>query len=113
MRIALLTLSRLLNTGNAAVQAALCESGLPRIVRIRSAQSFADEDIPELLEKLDEALGSHALAMSNLELYRAEVVTGALEWGPMHSSALFWQVRLAALSLFCGILARSSGPDAL
>ena len=38
MRVALLTLARLLEEGGPALEAQLVESGLPRIIRIRSAQ---------------------------------------------------------------------------
>jgi hypothetical protein len=93
MRIALTTLQCLLNVGDPELEAAMVECGLPRIVRIRSAQSFADEDIPELLEKLEEALSTKVTAMSNFDKYRAEVLGGHLEWGPMHTSPQFWQVR--------------------
>jgi hypothetical protein len=93
MRIALLTLSRLLEESNEHIQLQLIESGLPRIVRIRSAQSFADEDVPVLLEKLDEALSTRVVAMSNFDRYRVEALAGVLEWGPMHSNMQFWQVR--------------------
>lgn len=99
MRIALLTLSRLLATGDAAAEGAMLDAGLPRIVRIRSAQSFADEDIPDLLEKLDEALGDRVSELSSFEKYKAEVVAGALDWGPMHTSVQFWQVRPPAPSV--------------
>ena len=92
-RIALMTLSRLLDKGGHQVEVQLVESGLPRIVKLRSAQSFADEDIPDLLEKLDDKLGDTAAAMSSLERYKQEVLSGALEWGPMHTSQQFWQVR--------------------
>ena len=55
-------------------------------------QSFADEDIPELLETLDERLREQVVAMSSLEKYRKEVLSGQLDWGPMHTSTQFWQV---------------------
>jgi V-type H+-transporting ATPase subunit H len=92
MRIALMMLERLINVGDLALEAAMVECGLPRIVRIRSAQSFADEDIPELLERLEDSLSTKVSAMSSLDKYRAEVLSGHLEWGPMHSSPQFWQV---------------------
>jgi hypothetical protein len=94
MRVALLTLSRLLDAGGADVQARLVECGLPRIVRLRSAQSFADDDVPELLERLDEALRDSEQEMSSLAKYKKEVLGGSLDWGPMHTNLQFWQVRL-------------------
>jgi V-ATPase subunit H len=66
-------------------------------VRIRSAQAWSDEDIPELLEALDEALNTSVAAMSSFEKYRAEVLSGALDWTPMHTNPQFWAVCAALL----------------
>lgn len=92
MRIALMTLAQLVASGDESQQSSMVEAGLPRIVRIRSAQAWSDEDIPALLESLDESLNTSVAALSSFEKYRNEVLTGALEWTPMHTSKTFWQV---------------------
>ena len=57
MRVALLALSRLLGAaGSGAAEAAAVEAGLPRMLRIRAAEAYSDEDIPALLASLDETL---------------------------------------------------------
>lgn len=93
MRIALMTLTQLVASTDESQQSAMVEAGLPRIVRIRSAQAWSDEDIPTLLESLDDSLNTSVAVLSSFEKYRNEVLTGALEWTPMHTSKAFWQVR--------------------
>eukprot|EP01025_Chloroclados_australasicus_P033530 TRINITY_DN3423_c0_g1_i1.p2 TRINITY_DN3423_c0_g1~~TRINITY_DN3423_c0_g1_i1.p2 ORF type:complete len:201 (+),score=18.36 TRINITY_DN3423_c0_g1_i1:1-603(+) len=70
---------------------------LPRLVKIRSAQSWADEDIPGLLEGLDDSLASCVQELSKFEKYRQEVLSGSLEWTPMHTNVAFWQEHLSVL----------------
>ena len=103
MRISLMSLQRLVATGAEEPQSAMVEAGLPRIIRIRSAQTWSDEDIPELLESLDESLNTSVAAMSSWEKYRAEVLSGSLDWTPMHTNKQFWVVRIphTATSSFC------------
>eukprot|EP00892_Ulva_mutabilis_P008643 jgi/Ulvmu1/6150/UM028_0006.1 len=96
MRIALMTLTQLVATGEEAQQAAMVDAGLPRIVRIRSAQAWSDEDIPGLLESLDDSLNTSVATLSSFEKYRQEVLTGALDWSPMHTSKAFWQENISA-----------------
>jgi hypothetical protein len=93
VRISLMTLHRLASSASERLLAAMVDAGLQRIVRIRSAQAWSDEDIPELLETLDELVGSSVTNMSSFEKYRAAVLSGELEWAPLHSNLAFWQVR--------------------
>jgi V-type H+-transporting ATPase subunit H len=93
MRIALMALQRVVATGALPPQSAMVEAGLPRILRIRSAQTWSDEDIPDLLASLDDSLNTSVTVMSNFEKYRAEVLSGALDWTPMHTNKQFWAVR--------------------
>lgn len=99
MRIALMTLTQLVAGGDESQQSAMVEAGLPRIVRIRSAQAWSDEDIPGLLESLDESLNTSVAVLSSFDKYRQEVLTGGLEWTPMHTSKAFWQARHRTLDL--------------
>lgn len=95
MRIAMLTLRNLMATGDQALLAQMIDAGLPRLVKIRSAQSWADEDVLGLLEAMDERLTESLVELSSLEKYRQEVLSGALEWTPMHTSRAFWQENAA------------------
>lgn len=100
-RIALMCLQRLVATGSEEAQSAMVDAGLPRIIRIRSAQTWSDEDIPDLLESLDESLNSSVAAMSSFEKYRAEVLQGNLDWTPMHTNKQFWVVCTHLCVMLC------------
>jgi hypothetical protein len=99
MRISLMTLQRLVATGSEEPQSAMVDAGLPRLIRIRSAQTWSDEDIPDLLESLDDSLNTSVAAMSSFEKYRAEVLSGALDWTPMHTNKQFWVVCVLRMML--------------
>lgn len=92
MRIALLTLKNLMATGDEAVMAEMLDAGLARLINIRSAQSWADEDIPPVLEAMAEGLQSSLVQLNSFEKYKGEVLSGNLDWSPMHSQRAFWQV---------------------
>lgn len=57
-------------------------------------QSWGDSDIPELLAFLDEALKAGITVLSSFEKYRKEVLSGSLDWSPMHTSDLFWKTNI-------------------
>ncbi len=54
-------------------------------------QSWGDEDVPAVLEALAEQLRNDMVVLSSWELYRKEVLSGSLDWGPMHTSDAFWR----------------------
>ena len=95
MRIALMALKNLMDTKDPAVLSQILDVGLPRIVKIRSAQSWADEDVPALLESMDESIDSSVMENSSFEKYKAEVLSGNLDWTPVHKQRQFWEVRAA------------------
>ena len=53
-------------------------------------QSWEDEDIPVLLEELGEALAANIRLLSSWDKYKKEVLSGSLDWTPMHTSDAFW-----------------------
>jgi V-type H+-transporting ATPase subunit H len=55
------------------------------------SQSWGDEDIPEVLASLDEKLKENMVVLSSFDKYKKEVLSGSLEWGPMHTNELFWR----------------------
>lgn len=50
-----------------------------------------DEDVRQDLQYLAEALANEIGLMSTWELYRSEVLSGALKWGPAHGDDNFWK----------------------
>lgn len=90
VRVALLTLKNLLKQKLEGAGEEMVELGLPKVVATRSLQSWGDDDMPELLIWLDEELCDHIQTLSSFEKYKKEVLSGTLEWSPMHTSEAFW-----------------------
>ncbi|GBG68832.1 hypothetical protein CBR_g3526 [Chara braunii] len=108
-RVAILSLKNLLqkaNFGNVMV-----DSGLPKVVQVLKMQAWADEDLKDALDSLEESLRVNIKVLSSFEQYRKEVLSGSLEWTPMHKDVSFWsenikhfeehdfEVRIAALHM--------------
>ncbi len=47
-------------------------------------QHWDDEDIPLLLEWVDEQLAEGILSLSSFERYKKELLAGSLNWSPLH-----------------------------
>lgn len=91
IRAALLALKNLLGEGeHPALEFAVVEKGLHKVVATRLEQNWDDEDVPALLEWMQAHLEAGALAMTSLERYKKEVMTGALRRSPLHDSDAFW-----------------------
>ena len=54
------------------------------------AQNWEDEDVTAALEALKEALAANIKLLSSWDKYKKEVLSGSLDWSPMHTSDLFW-----------------------
>lgn len=54
-------------------------------------QSWGDEDIPNILQELADMLREQAAHMSSWDKYKKEVLSGSLDWSPMHTSEVFWR----------------------
>lgn len=55
------------------------------------AQTWGDEDVPEMLTYMEEKLRQGIQVLSNFEKYKKEVAGGQLDWSPMHTSDMFWR----------------------
>lgn len=53
-------------------------------------QNWEDEDVTAALEALKEALAANIKLLSSWEKYKKEVLSGSLDWSPMHTSEQFW-----------------------
>lgn len=53
-------------------------------------QSWEDEDVAAALEWLKEKLAEDIKLLSSWDKYKKEVLSGSLEWSPMHTSDQFW-----------------------
>jgi V-type H+-transporting ATPase subunit H len=54
-------------------------------------QSWGDEDIPDVLDSIAETLREQAVHVSSWDKYKKEVLSGTLDWTPMHTSEVFWR----------------------
>merc|ERR1711916_105955 len=69
----------------------MLDAGLVRALRNLNNKTWADEDIKRDIDTLQEVLRVNLEQMSTFELYKAEVLSGELEWGPAHTSEKFWR----------------------
>ena len=53
-------------------------------------QNWEDEDVGATLEWLKEKLADDIKLLSSWDKYKKEVLSGSLEWSPMHTSEQFW-----------------------
>eukprot|EP00475_Leptophrys_vorax_P010104 TRINITY_DN16783_c0_g1_i1.p1 TRINITY_DN16783_c0_g1~~TRINITY_DN16783_c0_g1_i1.p1 ORF type:complete len:453 (+),score=36.40 TRINITY_DN16783_c0_g1_i1:112-1470(+) len=89
VRVAVLTLLNLMARGH--MGASMVELGLPKVVQSLKMHAWHDEDLKEALEGLDAGLRHNLRVMSSFDKYRQEVLSGQLEWTPMHKDAAFWR----------------------
>lgn len=54
-------------------------------------RKFGDEDISVMVEHLNAALEKSMQVLTSFSQYRGEVLSGVLEWTPVHTSAKFWK----------------------
>lgn len=91
VRAALLALKNLLGEGDhPALEFAVVEKGLHKVVATRLEQNWDDQDVVDLLEWMQGHLEAGALALTSLEKYKKEVMSGQLRRSPLHDSEAFW-----------------------
>lgn len=90
-RTAICALKNLLQYGDHAIASDMVEAGLPKIVATRRLQKWGDEDIVDALDVMDEKLKEGIQILSSFEKYKKEVLSGSLDWSPMHTSETFWR----------------------
>ena len=64
-------------------------AGLGATLATMSSRPFADDDVKAVVIELATRVKSVSKELSTLERYAAEVASGKLRWGPVHSEA-FW-----------------------
>jgi len=100
----------------------MIEANLLKEVEKLLAKKWADEDIVNDLEVLRDALQKNVAELSSFDKYKQELVSGDLEWSPVHRSEKFWRENVHrfeekqnhALSILVGLLkAENSSPKVL
>lgn len=69
----------------------MIDAGFVRMLAILSNKKWADEDIVEDLKVLSEALAKNMVVLSSFDMYKKELLSGKLEWSPVHKSEKFWR----------------------
>lgn len=95
-RTALASLRNLINYQDLGLASDMVDAGLPKVVFTRKLQSWGDEDIVEILDYMDERLKEGIQVLSSFEKYKKEVLSGSLDWTPMHTSEIFWRENIEA-----------------
>ncbi|CAD7697492.1 unnamed protein product [Ostreobium quekettii] len=90
-RVALNGIKNLLSSEEVDVTPDVVDAGLPKLVTIRLVQNWEDKDIVETLEWLEEKLRSGIAVISTFDKYKSEILSGRLEWGPIHTEEAFWR----------------------
>ncbi|KEG13226.1 ATP synthase [Trypanosoma grayi] len=65
--------------------------GMLKTLAQLSRRKFGDEDISTLIHDLQNVLEQSMEKLTSFSEYRGEVLSGALEWTPVHTSAKFWK----------------------
>jgi len=89
VRMALASLRNLMNVSTNNEEMIDCDIMKP--LDNLSHKNWADPDILEDLDVLKEALQKNIVFLSSFDTYRKEVLTGNLEWSPVHRSEKFWR----------------------
>uniref|UniRef100_A0A7S1T8Q0 ATPase V1 complex subunit H C-terminal domain-containing protein n=1 Tax=Compsopogon caeruleus TaxID=31354 RepID=A0A7S1T8Q0_9RHOD len=66
-------------------------AGLVTILNKMGMRNWQDSDVEEDLIALKDAVSSELQMMSTFEVYRHELLSGALEWSPVHNDEQFWR----------------------
>jgi len=94
IRVALATLKNLIKK-NTRVINDLIHVSVPRTLANLAKRNFEDKDILEDLKEVSETLELHIDEMSSFDDFRQEVLSGFLEWSPVHTSEKFWKENLS------------------
>lgn len=96
VRISLATLRNLLDM-SPSLRKEMVGAGLIGALQSPNFRRLDDDDVREDLGVLADALESELSSMSSFDVYKAEVLSGALEWTPAHRDELFWKENVEKL----------------
>merc|ERR1711871_866639 len=88
IRVSCSTLINMLDKGDCNER--MVNAGWIKILNTLKQRKMADEDIVEDVQTLLAALEKNVREMSSFEVYKREVISGDLEWSPVHKNPTFW-----------------------
>lgn len=68
----------------------LVGAGVLDQMAVLSSKNWSDKDIIEDINAIQSLLEEERKVMNSFELYREEVLSGALSWTPVHKDSMFW-----------------------
>ncbi|KAH7294862.1 hypothetical protein KP509_27G022400 [Ceratopteris richardii] len=89
VRVAILTLRNLVNKDNLASK--MVDIDLPKIIQNLKLKAWTDEDLLDGLTALEDRLEVSIKTLSSFDKYKQEVLSGNLDWSPMHKDLPFWR----------------------
>jgi len=89
IRLCLSTLTNCLNKAYNNEQ--MLDAGIMKPLELLANKNWGDEDIINDLKTLREALEKNIVELSSFDMYKKEVLSGNLEWSPVHRSERFWK----------------------
>lgn len=93
VRMAILTIKNLLSKDSFASE--MVDLGVPKTVQNLKLQAWSDEDLTEALGTLERSLKVSIKTLSSFDKYKQEVVSGNLDWTPMHKDLGFWHENIS------------------
>jgi len=116
VRMCLATLRNLVDVSKNNEQ--MIDAGLLKPLENLKNKSWADDDVIEDLDILNETLQKNLTEMSTFDVFKKELISGNLEWTPAHRSEKFWKENIhrfeednyKALQLLKDILTTSGDP---
>lgn len=89
IRMCLASFVNLLDKSNNNEQ--MIDGDVLRQCEVFAQKNWGDEDIAEDLETLIEILQKNLVVLSSFDMYKKEVMSGNLDWTPVHKSERFWK----------------------
>jgi V-type H+-transporting ATPase subunit H len=89
VRMVLAIMVNLVDTGDMKNLLSVC--GAMRMLEGMQQRAWSDEDMTADLETLTSKIGHNVEQSSTFDQYCKELMSGELEWSPMHKSNTFWE----------------------
>jgi len=89
IRLAIATLRNLCDVSTNNDQ--MITYGIARPLDSLSAKNWADEDIVTDLQTIKDSLQKNIALLTSFDVYKSEVMSGALTWSQVHRSEKFWR----------------------
>mmetsp|Transcript_17469 Transcript_17469/g.30112 ORF Transcript_17469/g.30112 Transcript_17469/m.30112 type:complete len:470 (-) Transcript_17469:767-2176(-) len=89
VRISVATLINVLGKGRYSND--MVQYGLVRVLQTLSYHKWSDDDLIDDMKLLIDSLAESIKELSSFDVYRMEVLSGKLDWTPVHKQESFWK----------------------